>query len=66
MGMTLRSYDSPITQYRRDYMMKVDTRFDEVLGKLAYQLRTSKAAIYREGAKEFMRKYGIEVSDEWL
>lgn len=66
MGMTLRTYDEKISNYRKDFAMKVDTRFDLELGKLAYELRTTKASIYREAVKNFMREKGIEVKEDWL
>ena len=66
MTMTLRSYDRDISDFRVFYQLLLDRRMDKALGKMAYQLNTSKAALIREGTKELMHQKGVEVDPEWL
>lgn len=66
MSKTLRTYDENISKFRRDFTLIVDTRFDDEIGKLAYQLNTTKAWVYREGAKRILQENGIAINEDWL
>lgn len=66
MSTTLRTYDKKLSDFRRYFTFVVDKRLDDLVAKLAVAQNTTKAALYREAMKAYLKAANVSVSDEWL
>lgn len=65
MSETLRSYNEDLEKLSHIFPITERRDFGNAIQKLAIKKNLTKAAIYRLGAKQYLRENGVEIKDYW-